>query len=157
MFLRIAGWLVLSIGIVAVIEYVAHRYFMHRPMLDRLGLKGVFHNHAVVHHKHNRLDVNVDLPVKTHFLWGAPLLLLVGACDWMGAVVLASCFVLHAVTWTSLHRAIHDLEENWTRKVPWFSRWKRHHEVHHQHPSRNFGAVFIFTDYLFGTAARKGE
>jgi hypothetical protein len=129
---------------------------MHRPVLDRIGLRRVFHRHAGVHHRDGRNDLNVDLPLRTHFLWGWPALLAAAWFDLAGAGVLAACFVAHAVLWTKMHRAIHGLEENWTQALWFYGAVRRHHLEHHRRPARNFGAVFFFTDRLFRTASRPG-
>jgi hypothetical protein len=147
-------WVVGCVSFVAVLEYIGHRYFMHRPLMDRFGLPNIFFNHAVLHHRGRRNDRNVDLPVRTHFLWGFPFVGAIGYFDLTGAVVLSLCFVGHAVLWTRIHRAIHGLENNWTKRLWFYRAIERHHLEHHRRPGRNFGAVFFFTDHLFGTYSR---
>ena len=152
--LNVTLWFVVAVGFVAVLEYVGHRYFMHRPLMDRFGLPDIFFKHAIIHHRDRRNDQNVDLPVRTHFIWGLPLIAASGYLDPVGAIVFCLCFVCHAVLWTKIHRAIHGLENNWTLRLWFYRAIERHHLEHHRRPGRNFGAVFPFTDRLFGTFSR---
>lgn len=147
-------WLAGAVALTALLEYLAHRFFMHRPLLDRFGLRGVFQKHALIHHRDGRNDLNVDLPIRTHFLWGFTFVGVSGYFEIAGAVIVAASFVGHAVLWTRLHRAIHGLEKNWSQSLWIYRAVERHHLEHHRSPTRNFGAVFPFTDYLFFTRSR---
>ena len=66
-------------------------------------------------------------------------------------------FTFHSYVWSKLHRAQHDLEDNWTFRLPWFAELKRHYLDHHIRPSRNFAAMFLWTDHLFGTYWRSAD
>ena len=151
-------WLpVIYVGL-ALLEYVAHRWFMHRRnSLTRTE----FQRHAVQHHGkrvNQPLYPYIDLPVRYHLLYGSPgwggflVGFLLGAPYALGGLLATLLmFVLHAYFYTKLHRAQHDLEDNWTTKMSWFEEMKRHHLDHHKRPSRNFAVVFLWTDKLFGT------
>jgi hypothetical protein len=151
---RVFLWLLASVAFISLLEYVGHRFFMHRPVLDRFGLRRVFRNHAILHHHGDRNDLNVDLPIMTHFVWGFPILIVIAWIDIVGAMTLSACYVAHSILWTKLHRAIHGLEHNCTKRLWFYALIKLHHLEHHRQPRKNFGAVFPFTDYVFGTAAR---
>lgn len=152
--LRVLTWLAGSLLYVALVEYIAHRHFMHRPLLDRLGLRQVFHEHAILHHRDGRNDLNINLPLYVHCIWGLPSVGIVGLFDLVGALILSAVFVCHSILWTKLHRAIHGLEDNWTMSFRFYSVIEHHHQEHHRRPGKNFGGVFLFTDYLFGTASK---
>ena len=74
-----------------------------------------------------------------------------------GLIATLTMFTFHSYVWSKLHRAQHDLEDNWTCRLPWFAELKRHHLDHHIRPSRNFAALFLWTDRLFGTYWRSPE
>ena len=145
-------WLTVWMLVVAIGEYSSHRWFMHR---NRSYLpKWIFDNHTIEHHYHKRNDINIDLSVGIHLVVGSPLI--IGCYFWGLSCLLAllCAFLFHALVWTKIHRAIHGIENNWTQKLKWFTKFKAHHELHHKRPGKNFGVVFLFTDYIFGTKVR---
>ncbi len=146
-------WLSGSMIFIALAEYIGHRFLMHRPVLDRIHLKKVFFNHAILHHKLNRTDLNLDLPVRTSLLWGLPFIVGAMLADRVGGLVLMAVVCSHAFLWTRLHRAIHDHETNWTQRLWLFESIKTHHLEHHRRPGKNFGAVFPLTDFVLRTKA----
>ena len=64
--------------------------------------------------------------------------------------LLVAC-IGYATLWSSFHEAYHGISETWVTKFRYYDIWRKHHLLHHQHPKRNFGTVFIYTDMLFGT------
>lgn len=143
-----------ALVVVALIEHTVHRHLMHRVLFDWRIFRLIFGGHAVVHHRQKRNDSNIRLPIYTHVAWGLPSVALVSFFDYAGAVILALAFLFHPLFWTKLHRAIHGVENNWTQSLWFFDAIAHHHLEHHRRPGKNFGAVFIFTDYLFRTASR---
>lgn len=144
-------WIGIWTLVMALGEYLIHRYTMHRKM--KILPSWIFQHHSIEHHHHERNDINIDLPFYNHLIIGSPLI--IGAF-FMGLpclLALLSVFAFHSYTWTKIHRGIHDLEKNWVMKyLPSYFKWaKHHHELHHHRPGRNFGVVYLFTDYLFGT------
>ena len=148
---------VIYVGL-AIAEYVAHRWFMHRKTALT---RAEFQRHAVQHHGkriNEPLYPYIDLPVRYHLVFGSP-----GWCGFLigflcgapyalgGMLATLSFFTLHSYFYSKVHRAQHDLEVNWTTKLPWFAEMKTHHLDHHKRPSRNFAVVFLWTDRLFGT------
>ena len=146
-------WLALSFIFMALAEYFIHRDWMHKPFFDRLSKFGwVYTHHAVEHHGKNRNDINIDLPVKLHFMLGSPVLLIFFLIGGFQAILaLSLIFLFHSYAWTKIHRAIHELEDNWVGRLPFFWFFKDHHLKHHEIPNKNYAVVFIFTDYIFGT------
>jgi sterol desaturase/sphingolipid hydroxylase (fatty acid hydroxylase superfamily) len=155
--LPFALWLAWSVPALAVLEYLLHRYPMHRPGWPLA--RGVFRRHAVLHHRHARNDVNLDTPAWWGLLLSAPLwggLLLIGCPG--GAAAVALAVAAYCLLWTGVHRATHGLGSGWARRLPWYARWERHHLDHHAHPGSNFGAAFgPLTDAVFGTLHRPGR
>ena len=149
---------------VALAEYVAHRWVMHR---NTMLTKAEFEKHAVQHHARRVMEPRypyVDLALHCHLIYGAPawggflISFLCGRPYALGGLIATlTMFTFHSYVWSKLHRAQHDLEDNWTCRLPWFAELKRHHLDHHIRPSRNFAAMFLWTDRLFGTYWRSAE
>ncbi len=162
--LAFALWIVIWTPVVALLEYIAHRWIMHKanhlldPDLSQLRAHGKHHQGA------NHFDL-VDVPLKNCFRLTAPFILGVLAWGWfVGPVssivapllaLLTWCFV-YAYLWNRMHRAIHDLEKNWFRRSgPIFRFFMNHHLQHHARARVNYGTVFPWTDYVFGTNASR--
>jgi sterol desaturase/sphingolipid hydroxylase (fatty acid hydroxylase superfamily) len=134
----------------ALIEYSIHRFMMHKQFL--FLPKKVFTEHAIEHHSKNRIDVNIDLNPLLHLVIGIPVFIVLGMLGWWTFLAaLVTTFILHGLLWTKLHRGYHEVERGWIRFFPPYSFMKKHHLLHHKHPSKNYGAVYIFTDLIFGT------
>jgi len=131
-------------------EYAAHRWIMHSYSI--FGKTKFWREHAVEHHAKKRNDVNIDLNPQTSFALGLPLLIF---CFWLGpwwitGLIILAC--LHAYSWSILHATYHNVgKTQWVKNFWYYKKWERHHLYHHDHPRKNYGAVFIWTDYLFGT------
>lgn len=135
----------------AFAEYFIHRWTMHRKCWWLPG--SVFNEHSIEHHHKERNDINIDLSVFNHFLIGSPLIIATILLGWWACLAgLIATFFFHSYAWTKLHRAIHELEDNWVGRSWFFKYFKKHHEDHHKRPGRNFAVVYIFTDYIFGTS-----
>lgn len=141
-------WSLLIVAYAALAEYTIHRWVMHMPGFDR-----VWHEHAVLHHRDGRNDLNVDMSSTMALLLSAPLHAL---SPWLGvrfSVIVCCLAFVYAWAWTLLHRCIHGVGAAWVARLPGYRWWLAHHEAHHRRPGRNFGTVFTFTDRLFGTRA----
>jgi ubiquinone/menaquinone biosynthesis C-methylase UbiE len=158
-----ALWLLIWMPVFAVLEYATHRWIMHKvnrwldPNLEQLRAHGK-HHQGMNHH-----DL-VDVPVRNGLRLTAPVILcvlvwgfFVGPVASIIAPVLAllSWNFIYPYLWNRMHRAIHDLEANWFRRSgPIFRFFSNHHLQHHAQANVNFGTVFPWTDYLFGTRAK---
>jgi sterol desaturase/sphingolipid hydroxylase (fatty acid hydroxylase superfamily) len=153
-------WLALWTPLVALLEYGAHRWIQHAgvrlldPSLD----------HQISHRAHHRGSVHsehVDTAFKDCLPLTLPAFLLLAA--WGAAVgpwqvvvkpvagLLAWAFI-YAYLWTRIHRAIHGIEMNWFQRSGCVFRFfAAHHLKHHRTSGVNYGAVFPWTDVLFGT------
>jgi hypothetical protein len=144
---------VLSVGYVSILEYVVHRWVMHFP---GLGRHSWWRDHAVEHHGRARNDVNITLSSSMMVVGMLPLFIFSTVYGWpWTAFVLFEC-IAYASFWSALHAAYHSVGSGGTvlRRLRWFETWQQHHMQHHKHPSQNFGAVFIWTDRIFGTKAK---
>lgn len=138
-----------SIFYTMIAEYLAHRVAMHSLFF---GKTKFWYAHAVQHHAQHRNDVNIELPPIHSLILGIPLFIF---CIWLGWLWFFTVIILaflHASTWTILHSTYHGVGHfSWVKRWWYYKLWERHHLLHHDHPRKNYGAVFIWTDYLFGT------
>ncbi|MGV3662145.1 MAG: sterol desaturase family protein [Prosthecobacter sp.] len=143
------GSLVLgSVVYATALEYVIHRWMMHFP---GMGKNDIWRAHAIEHHGHGRNDINIALPVWMVLVPSSPLFagcFLVGG--WWAVYVLVSC-VGYAALWTALHSAYHEVGHRWIARGWYYRKWRSHHMAHHDHPRKNFGAIFIWSDWIAGT------
>jgi len=144
-------WVLLSVLWIALGEYIAHRWVMHRGVLGR---NAWWREHAVEHHGHNRNDVGIDLSWPTVLLVASPMLLGCIVLGWQWALFVVGESMFYAWLWTSLHSAYHEVGCEWIKRWSYYDQWKHHHMLHHDYPNKNYGAVCIWTDYAFGTKAR---
>lgn len=149
-------WIGLFVLIMPWIEYVSHRWFMHRPTLGKK--QSVYRKHHVEHH-HRGMNDNQHIDM--HMLQpenAVTSLLLVVAISWFGMIPAATwfvCLVLYGFAWTAIHRSSHDLSNNWLSRT-WYGRKAiEHHLAHHERPYCNFGTVFWFTDWFLFTKGRR--
>jgi len=144
------AWMTLSVWLMAFSEYVIHRWFMHKKLWK--WSHGFYMRHAILHHRDGDNSDNIDLPVGFALLTAIPVF---AALWWSFGVIAPICFAVvvavHARVWTRLHRAYHDLENNWTEKLWCYESLKVHHLRHHDKPNRNYGAVFPWIDIPFRT------
>lgn len=158
------AWLPLHCLGISVAEYIAHRWFMHKKTwINRKGYQW----HHVEHHG---MKINepyfpyIDQHLFYYLAYGSPMIAfyvvrgLTGAgYAWGGLASLMLVFVVHARLYSLIHRCEHELESNWTERMPGFVAMKRHHLDHHLKPNRNFAVVFLWTDRLFGTYWRSND
>ncbi len=132
----------------ATAEYIAHRWFMHQPIPSRTV---TYTDHSVEHHGKRRVDINISMNQYAVFIIGSPMFLGYFCYGWVWILGVALGMILYCMTWTNVHKAHHDLKNKWLNKFPPYRLMRRHHLIHHEHPNKNFGAVFIFSDLLYGT------
>jgi sterol desaturase/sphingolipid hydroxylase (fatty acid hydroxylase superfamily) len=134
----------------SIAEYCAHRFLMHSLIF---GKNKIWYAHTIEHHKNHNNEVNIELPPWQSFILGFPLLLFCFFLGWSWLLAVIIMSIVHATSWSILHSAYHGVGCFWVRKFWYYKKWERHHLYHHKHPRKNYGAVFIWTDYLFGTKA----
>lgn len=150
-------WFVVLVAYGMTAEYISHRWMMHKRFFPKNGpFDWIYENHSIQHHGLSRYDVNVDMPLWIPIVGILPFVLYF---LYVGNFLLVSVCLLGAVKysffWTHIHRASHNIKGSaWVKYIPFIEYWLKHHELHHQHPNKNFGTIFIFSDYLFGTKKR---
>ena len=131
----------LSIFIYAWLEYIVHRFDMHK----RGSLR--FQSHTVEHHGQMHMGENqaslTQSDVAIVFWFSFPLALLLGptfTLCWAGMLFWAG------FTWTAVHRHIHGEPGYWYAYIlcPWLPLVRWNHLKHHANPKRNFGGMFWF-------------
>ncbi len=143
--------LVVSVVVMALAEYVIHRYTMHMRFFPKGTLDFVFEDHHIDHHKFNDYSKNIDLPIYFHLLLSAPIIIALFFLSYWALFAWLLVIAHHSIFWTKLHRSVHDLESNWTESLPFYKSMRQHHLSHHDHPNKNFGVVYPVTDMVFGT------
>ncbi|MGH6848464.1 MAG: sterol desaturase family protein [Methylocella sp.] len=129
-------------------EYAAHRWVMHYP---GMGRGTWWSDHAIEHHGKSRNDVNIDINALSVVGATSPMFVFAIFLGWPWVVFVLVACIGYATLWSSFHEAYHGISETWVTKFRYYDIWRKHHLLHHQHPKRNFGTVFIYTDMLFGT------
>lgn len=145
-----------------VIEYLAHRFFMHRQWRGNPNYR--VKDHLEHHAGENRpMWKFTDLRFREYVLFSLPFhcwfivrASLFGAWwAWIFSAWLLSATLLHSLIYTRIHRRTHDLvPHDWTSHIPGIERLHAHHLLHHRRPDRNFGVTCRWTDRLFGTLWR---
>ena len=146
---EILAWLTIWYFVMAFAEYLIHRYAMHKKLV--IIPEWIWKHHAIYHHRDNRHDLNIDLPFYIHLILGSPLILASTYFGLTSTLCLLAIFYYHSYVWTHMHRAIHDIKDHWITKTEYYHKAKDHHLKHHRRPSKNFGVVFLWTDYIFKT------
>lgn len=165
--LEIVGWLGASAVVMALVEYLFHRFPMHNlRFIRRFGFgRELFDAHAVLHHGRyyqesfvNDPDpasrrISIRMSALEHV--AAAALFAVPFGYWV-SVVGAACFLvvvaLHAIVWTAVHIEMHMPEGRWFSRTRYYQYVRDWHHAHHLYPGTNFAAVFPpVIDWLFGT------
>ena len=167
---RALEWLTVPLAFVYanLAEYLGHRFVMHRKV-PGLGL--IYKRHAGQHHvfftrDHMALDDWRDAkavlfpPILMIFFFGVfatPVALLLA---WMFSANVAWLFLAtglaYYLNYELLHLAYHLPEGSRWLRLPFLSRLRRLHHVHHDTAlmaSRNFNITYPIGDWLFRTRA----
>jgi sterol desaturase/sphingolipid hydroxylase (fatty acid hydroxylase superfamily) len=143
--------------LMSALEYIAHRWLMHRRFAPLHWFLPHIHRDHIHHHggAPDALHVNLEPPYVIVTLAAvSPLLALMGWYDpWLMVVMMLTVAAHHAV-WDAVHREIHEPTYPWWRESRAFLFWHRWHERHHANNRRNYAALLPFWDYLLGTAYR---
>jgi sterol desaturase/sphingolipid hydroxylase (fatty acid hydroxylase superfamily) len=157
-----AIWVPSMVVIMPILEYVSHRWFMHRE--NRFNPGGV--KKHLLHHTGRDYPVGemIDLRYSDYLYFACPFFAcFIFAGVWFdrpesfaGGVTLAISLFLHSYIYTKVHRRIHEIERaNFTDRIPWIARLHRHHLMHHAiGGAGNYGVTCTWTDRLFRTHTR---
>jgi hypothetical protein len=149
----------LTIPFMSIVEYVVHRWMMHRETI----FSGVYVEHALEHHGkyYRRFNHEPDpagrelnLVISYWYLLIPAIPALMMARWSLQPAGMALGVALYLLAWNTLHSEMHD------PRGRFFSRWRvyrylrRYHYLHHRHVTRNFNATLpLGLDRLMGTSA----
>lgn len=175
--LRAAELLVVPVGFLVanLVEYVAHRYPLHRPMPL---LKYAYKAHGVQHHRFFTGDSEANMttsdphdfavvlfgPLSQGILIfgaGLPAALVIGALLGRNAALLfGATAVFYFLLYEWLHLLYHLPSSNPLTKLPGLGALQRHHLRHHElrlMSKWNFNITFPIFDAVFGTTWKPGR
>jgi len=155
-----------------LVEYFGHRGPMHHP---RKGLRIIFERHARQHHRFFRDDamafgdsrdykaVLFPSVLIVFYLLGFALpagLLLAWLASPNTAYLFAATAVAYFLNYELLHFAYHARHGSWISRLPFMSRLRRLHTLHHRPElmqKYNFNITYPIGDWLFGTLFRSTD
>lgn len=161
---EIIGWTAASLLAWAIIEYVAHRWAMHRspplPLLDRRRESHLLH-HGFGWQWSKPVHGYVDDGVSPawNVVGSSPIWLLFGVyVSATAAAVFVAVAFMHGVLWSAAHHEFHRPRGRWFARNRVFRAIERHHRVHHDTADANYGALFAgVIDRAFGTYRSGGS
>jgi len=145
----------------SLVEYVTHRYLMHRMRLARaLGIKflaTLCFNHMALHHKrgyehddHEEDDHLSHILIAAAFV-GMPLVPVVWLIDPFTVAVGAVFTVVYSIGWWLVHLEMHRKEGRFFARNAIFRYLERRHQLHHKYPNTNYNVVLPLWDWILGT------
>jgi len=162
----------------STMEWLLHRFVMHKPVKIRLLWKTYtfqypFQAHAVVHHGifkadstyHLRINHDIDKKTIPMAWWNGPLLTVIGTVPfvilsmllglWINPwliIVTAGCTIFtYYCTYEYIHWCMHLPKKRRIEQLGVFYFLNGHHLLHHRNMGKNFNVVLPFADWLFGT------
>jgi hypothetical protein len=159
-----------SYGFLSLLEWVFHRYFMHRKTrvtaLSRF-LESTHYRHAVLHHRtyYRQFDyepdadgrfISIDPDFVFTLILAVPFVSLLYQCSRTLAVVFAVVLLLHHLVWMAAHRQMHVPRRAFFRTWYPYLWLARNHWMHHRYRNVNYNLVFPLADVLFGTYRAPG-
>jgi hypothetical protein len=168
--LSIAGWFVLMVVVMSIIEHQVHcrlmhkkpRFFLFRNLTAR---KRMFTSHAVEHHSQYRKhfhdhplphgeDRGIRLNVLEGLVESLPLTVPLFFVSVTGAIMFPVVVCIHHLIWNQIHLEMHQPKKRFFSEWAAFKYVARHHYLHHRYPDKNFNVAFPIGDYLFNTVAK---
>lgn len=153
---QVSTWTGLFFAVMPLIEYASHRFVLHKPLFGKNGAS--YQDHHIDHH-HRGMNESIHLDVhvlqRNNLLPIAAILLtvyLIGGI--VAALTWLCCLTVYGEVWGQIHREAHGLGSDWIAKTWYGKEAIKHHLIHHENPKRNYGTVFPFTDWIFGTKQR---
>ena len=152
---------------VSLLEYIAHRWFMHRPQIANYVGSSYLHATWMEHMDHHGQCYNVfdheEAPCGLRNLtirYSTELLVVtVPAVLWwfvdpLTAYLLPAFALLHGVLWSAVHTEMHRPVKTWFSRTWIFRYLNRYHFLHHRHMGTNFNTLFLGWDWILRTAAK---
>ena len=157
----------------SLIEWMLHKYVMHRPIL---GFRYPFEAHAQLHHQSFKSDETYHLineKVQDKWTipmawWNGPVLIFIASRPsllvwivlpnweirlWMYATNVVF-IALYYGAYEYIHWCMHLPKERLMEKWSVFIWLDQHHRLHHERMGRNFNVVYPFADWVMGTLLR---
>jgi len=165
----LSWWHLLTVPLAFVVsnfvEYVAHRWPMHRPTI--FG-KHIYKKHAAIHHRYftyedmvleESKDLYEILSNPRHIvaflvLSIIPVSALLCLLSWNLGFLFAATAILYYLAYEWIHLASHMPPEHWIPSLPVLRSLCDHHRKHHdtrRMREANFNIAFPLFDRLFGT------
>lgn len=160
--------LVIPFGFVVsnLVEYLAHRYPMHRPM-PYVG-KYIYKKHAAIHHRYfTDKDMVLEDPrdlfeiltnprhvVSFLTLSVLPISLVLGFFSMTAGLLFAATAISYYLFYEWVHLASHLPSDHWIPSLPVMRSLCEHHQVHHNTRlmrEYNFNIAFPIFDWVFKT------
>jgi sterol desaturase/sphingolipid hydroxylase (fatty acid hydroxylase superfamily) len=161
-----ALFILLQLMIASLVEYMTHRYPLHRKMP---GGAHAYRQHTLRHHQYFT-DVNIEATVSKDYymilfpVWGVALLqyglnlplslamsFLLGVKYGALGLILGPLFFF---AYETIHAICHFPKDSRIFRIPGLSFLREHHRIHHHKgmmSNWNFNIVFPLWDRIFGT------
>ena len=159
------SYAVVAVVFASVVEWLFHKYVLHRPVFK--FLKFAFVSHALVHHKQFRHDDTYHLSRQEYsnnigFAWWHGIVLIVLGAIPFGAVAIAigkpwlmlvpiPIFYAYVMAFEFFHTLMHVPNNRWIERRAFFIYLKEHHRLHHHRYGKNLNVVLPLADVLLGT------
>lgn len=169
----IAGWFVVMVVVMSIIEHQVHCRLMHKmprwALLRNFSVrKRIFTSHAVEHHSQYRQhfhddpspageDRGIRLNVAEGLIESLPLSLGLVFFSVTGAIMFPVVVLIHHTIWNQIHLEMHKPTKRFFSNWAAYKYVARHHYLHHRYPDKNFNVAFPIGDWLFGTVAKPTE
>lgn len=155
---------------VSLLEYIAHRWFMHKPFFAKLTgsryLDESWREH--MHHHGACYDIfdfeegpcgllNLTIKNSTEILVVLAPSLLIWFIDPLTAYLLPAMALVHGILWSAVHSEMHRPQKTWFSRTWLYKYLNDYHFLHHRHPNTNFNTLFLGWDWILKTAAKATE
>lgn len=156
--MTIFAWLILDLLIVSFVEYAAHRWLLHRRILDAFWFPHTLHHkryYRVFNHESDPIGRELNLRIRWRdtayaLLLTSPLFFLSPT----GYAILFALAWLQRWGWNAIHAEMHLHENRCFARLRIYQALAKYHFLHHQHPDRNFNVTLPLFDALLKTRAR---
>jgi hypothetical protein len=157
----------LAYPVLSLMEYMIHRYLMHKNGLARflqIGyLADTFRDHAIIHHgkccatfneeKGTCAEIDIRVrPVTMLLVMSLPCLSIL-FFDPVASLVLFAGGIINGTLWSEIHEEMHRPRGAWFCDLRMYRYLRRRHYLHHRHPGTNFNTLFPMWDWLLGTTS----
>jgi len=148
-----------------IVEYVVHRYPMHR--VTPLG-KDIYKKHAAIHHRYfthddmvmgDGRDMAEILTLPRHvfellFVIVIPFIIFFALFSWNLGMIFGVTALSYYLVFEWVHLASHMPKDHWLPSLPVIRSLCEHHRIHHNTRlmrEHNFNIVFPVIDWVLGT------